>query len=143
MHTYIHTYADAYIYIYIYIYTHTQVNNAFLDAIEELIAQLQSIMGGTRDDAPCACLVPGPIKKPERALQKLVRLYNRNPACLTDLVRCTVVAAGLKEAMGFLRLLGSRSVIGTSNACMEDVLGQVGGVEDLAKTMRITQLKNR
>jgi hypothetical protein len=98
---------------------------------------------GEQEEAACARLIPGPIKKPERALQKLVRLYNRNPACLTDLVRCTVVVAGLREAAGFLELLGSKSVIGISETSVEDILGRDGSVHDSPRIMRITQLKNR
>jgi hypothetical protein len=29
----------------------------------------------------------GPIKKPQRAIEKIVRSYRRDAACLTDLVR--------------------------------------------------------
>eukprot|EP00293_Proteomonas_sulcata_P012431 CAMPEP_0184300202 /NCGR_PEP_ID=MMETSP1049-20130417/10670_1 /TAXON_ID=77928 /ORGANISM="Proteomonas sulcata, Strain CCMP704" /LENGTH=362 /DNA_ID=CAMNT_0026610863 /DNA_START=37 /DNA_END=1125 /DNA_ORIENTATION=+ len=54
---------------------------------------------------------PGPVKTPERALQKVVRSYNRDPACLTDLVRCTIVVGSLKEALVCLRNIISKSEI--------------------------------
>mmetsp|Transcript_24498 Transcript_24498/g.48950 ORF Transcript_24498/g.48950 Transcript_24498/m.48950 type:complete len:163 (+) Transcript_24498:2-490(+) len=58
----------------------------------------------------------GPVKQPERALQKCVRLYQRDPACLTDLVRCTVVVAKLEQACSFMRLVKLRSVTGLEPA---------------------------
>jgi hypothetical protein len=36
--------------------------------------------------------VAGPVKQPRRTLEKLVRRYRRDVGCLTDLVRCTVIA---------------------------------------------------
>jgi len=34
----------------------------------------------------------GPVKLPERAMQKCVRSYRRDAGCLADLVRCTLIA---------------------------------------------------
>jgi hypothetical protein len=122
---------------YTCLHVHTQVNNPFLDSMEELITFLPR-KAGPRADILTAFLVRGPIKKPERALQKLVRLYNRNPACLTDLVRCTVVVADLDDAMAFLSLLEHRSVVGIGDVCSE-----YSDEKSEPKMMRITQLKNR
>ena len=118
-----------------------QINNSFLEYMQQLITSLQEAME-TGGDAPTTYIIPGPIKKPERALQKLVRLYDRNPACLTDIVRCTIVAAGIREAAGFLRMLMDRSVVGMSNAYADE--SERDGLEDdQTRTMRITQVKNR
>jgi hypothetical protein len=132
-------------YIHTRTYTHTQVNEAFLDSISELVMVLQR-SSDTYVDIPCAELVRGPIKKPDRAIQKIVRLYNRDPASLTDLVRCTVVVAGLREAAAFLALIEQRSVVGLANVVVEGFdrcrfVHEYDG--DTQKTMRITKLENR
>jgi hypothetical protein len=134
-HTYIHT----------YIHAHVQVNEAFLDSISELVMVLQR-SSDTYVDTPCAELVRGPIKKPDRAIQKIARTYDRDPASLTDLVRCTVVVAGLREAAAFLALIEQRSVVGLANVVVEgfDRCRFVHEYEgDTQKTMRITKLENR
>jgi hypothetical protein len=98
------------------------------------------------NDIPCAELVRGPIKRPVRALQKTVRQYNRDPAYLTDLVRCTVVVAGLQEAAAFLSMLEQRSVVGLGDVDVEG-LDRCRFVYEydveVRKTMRLTKLKNR
>jgi hypothetical protein len=43
------------------------------------------------------CLLRGPVKMPVRSMQKVVRSYRRDVGCLTDLVRCTIVARSPKQ----------------------------------------------
>ncbi|KAJ1467762.1 hypothetical protein T484DRAFT_2327623 [Baffinella frigidus] len=78
----------------------TTVNEPFLDLISALVAGTGSTDGpaGESDAAGAGmALKRGPVKKPARALQKLVRLYGRDVAMLTDLVRCTVLAEDLRQ----------------------------------------------
>ena len=42
--------------------------------------------------------IAGPVKQPMLTLQRLVRKYRCDVGCLTDLVRCTVVADSLEDA---------------------------------------------
>jgi hypothetical protein len=60
--------------------------------------------------------IAGPVKQPTRTLQKLVRRYRRDVGCLTDLVRCTVIADSLENVKDFLQLLYSMSVAGLDNS---------------------------
>jgi hypothetical protein len=117
----------------------------------ELVAQLQrrTAAKASGSSSSNAYLIRGPIKRPSRALQKLVRLYDRNPACLTDLVRCTTVVAGLHEAAEFLMLVAQKSVIGfdfddqlESSRLVSSLLSGAD-TDNSGKIMRITQLKNR
>lgn len=48
-----------------------------------------------------AKLTRGPIKKPDRSLQKVVRKYFRDARCLTDIVRCVI----LFESIGDLQIV--------------------------------------
>ena len=121
-----------------------QVNEAFLDSVAEMVMVLQR--SSEAYVVPCVELVRGRIKKPDRALQKLVRLYNRDPACLTDLVRCTVLVAGLHEAAAFLSVLEQRSVVGVADVNVEgfDRCSFVHEYDaEIRKIMRITKLRNR
>ncbi|KAJ1473643.1 hypothetical protein T484DRAFT_1835297, partial [Baffinella frigidus] len=65
------------------------VNEPFLDLIASLVSGIVRNIG--------LALLRGPVKRPARALQKLVRLYGRDVAMLTDLVRCTVIAEDLRQ----------------------------------------------
>jgi hypothetical protein len=67
-----------------------------------------------------------------RILQKLVRRYRRDVGCLTDLVRCTVIADSLENVKDFLQLLSSFSVVG---------LGEQ--LDTGHQIFRITALENR
>ena len=58
----------------------------YFDA-EELIARFQLWVAQW---SPVGDVIFASIKAPERAIQKTVRSYNREPALLTDLVRCSV-----------------------------------------------------
>jgi hypothetical protein len=134
IHTHTHTQIHTYIHTYINIYIHTcyqiQVNEPFLDTVSDIVQELNN-------GADNLQLIRGPIKKPERALQKLVRLYNRDAAALTDLVRCTVVVDGLHEAHMFLQQTRKRSVVGVVEQEHEDaqpnadVIKHVHGIKDV------------
>jgi hypothetical protein len=56
-------------------------------------------------------LVCGPVKKPERALQKCVRVFRRDAGCLTDLVRCTIVAQTIEQVYAIFSAIRSVSVV--------------------------------
>ena len=56
-------------------------------------------------------LVCGPVKKPERALQKCVRVFRRDVGCLTDLVRCTIVAQTIQQVYAIFSSIRSVSVV--------------------------------
>jgi hypothetical protein len=117
-------------------YTHTQnnqINEPFLDTISEMMRTLSAQTSGKIQ------MIRGPIKKPDRALQKLVRMYNRDVACLTDLVRCTIVVAGLEEAETVLARLLEKSVVGVYEHTEDSWLHDFGP----GKTMCITKLSNR
>ena len=81
--------------------------------------------------------IAGPVKQPMRTLQKLVRRYKRDVGCLTDLVRCTVVADSLENVEDFLQLLYSMSVVGLDSSLEEEQL--YSGDE----IFMITALENR
>ena len=54
--------------------------------------------------------IPGPVKNPARAMQKCVRQYAREVRCLTDLVRCTVIAKDVEGALRFYQEVKRRCV---------------------------------
>jgi hypothetical protein len=129
------------------------VNEPFLDSISEIV---QHMHHNTRKIQ----LIRGSIKKPDRALQKLVRVYNRDPGSLTDIVRCTVIVGSLQDAAEFMTHVEARSHVGVRDSvhvweheyeprlCDTDwtfdrghVCGEGGRV--VKKTMCITKLHNR
>jgi len=81
--------------------------------------------------------IAGPVKQPMRTLQKLVRRYKRDVGCLTDLVRCTVVADSLENVEDFLQLLYSMSVVGLDSSLEEEQLNSGDEI------FMITALENR
>jgi hypothetical protein len=91
--------------------------------------------------------VSGPVKQPMRTLEKLVRTYRRDVACLTDLVRCTVIADSLGNVGDFIQLLYSMSVVGLDAPFEEEGKRsrlRVGGQLDSGdEIFRITALENR
>ena len=58
--------------------------------------------------------VSGPIKRPQRAIEKIVRRYHRQPRYLTDIVRCRVYVEDLESIVQFVQNLRSNS---TLNIC--------------------------
>jgi hypothetical protein len=81
--------------------------------------------------------IAGPVKQPMRTLQKLVRRYKRDVGCLTDLVRCTVVADSLEDAKDCVQLLYSMSVVGLDTSFGEEQLNTGDEI------FMITALENR
>jgi len=103
------------------------VNEPFLDLMASLVASPNAADGkgwgvararsggwtvGGGSARPALALKRGPVKKPDRALQKLVRVYGRDVAMLTDLVRCTVLAEDLRQVEALMATLEARSVVG-------------------------------
>uniref|UniRef100_A0A7S0EMU0 Uncharacterized protein n=1 Tax=Hanusia phi TaxID=3032 RepID=A0A7S0EMU0_9CRYP len=94
----------------------------------------------------------GNVKSCGRAMQKTVRSYNRDPSCLTDLVRCTIVVQSMDEVLAWVTSLCDQSVVGfevnawegpgSSRVSSEDIeAGGDGLREDIY--MSITSIKNR
>ena len=93
--------------------------------------------------------VVGPVKQPMRILQKLVRKYRRDVGCLTDLVRCTVIADSQKNVKDYVELIYSMSVVGLDTSFEGKEEGK-GSIERLGEQLdtgdrifRITALENR
>lgn len=95
------------------------INDVFQDYFQNLINSLNSRsreVGGSakseeeerRGDVVLVC---GPVKKPERALQKCVRVFRRDVGCLTDLVRCTIVAQTIQQVYAIFSSIRSVSVV--------------------------------
>jgi hypothetical protein len=87
------------------------INESFLDLVSEI-----GFNGCSVNRSAGLEFVAGPVKQPTRTLQKLVRRYRRDVGCLTDLVRCTVIADSLENVKDFLQLLYSMSVAGLDNS---------------------------
>ncbi|EKX42368.1 hypothetical protein GUITHDRAFT_111645 [Guillardia theta CCMP2712] len=94
----------------------------------------------------------GNVKSCSRAMQKTVRSYQRDPSCLTDLVRCTVVVQSIDEVLAWVTFLREQSVVGfevngrdkpgSSRVTSEDIeAGRDAMRGDIF--MSITSIKNR
>ncbi|KAJ1495814.1 hypothetical protein T484DRAFT_3099726 [Baffinella frigidus] len=112
------------------------INEPFLDLMASLLAGVKAVDGeemrfcsGSEEWIGEAlalrglALKRGPIKKPDRALQKLVRVYGRDVAMLTDLVRCTVVAEDLKQVEQLMSTVDARSLVGLAPLVEEEAQG--------------------
>ena len=84
-----------------------------------------------------------------RILQKLVRKYRRDVGCLTDLVRCAVIADSLENVKAYVELIYSMSVVGLDNP-FEGKEERKGSRQRLGEQLdtgdrifRITGLENR
>jgi hypothetical protein len=155
----------------------SSLNSAVHDFLWDLISPLQeaatehgrkgSIVGSlshrTSNFERFPCLLFGPIKKPDRAIQKCVRSYRRDVGCLTDLVRCTIVVETTEQLLRVFKMFRDKSIIGIESVERSYLLG-VDVEEDDANTrqslsslqsdndsgdlqediyFRITQVKNR
>jgi len=109
------------------------VNEAFQDLISEI-----SFNGCSVNRRAGLEFLTGPVKQPMRILEKLVRKYRRDVGCLTDLVRCTVVADSLVEVMDFFLLIESMSVVGLAENTRQDPFDKLG-----EQIFRITSVVNR
>jgi hypothetical protein len=116
------------------------INEKFLDLVSEM-----GVSGYSVNRNPGLEFVAGPVKQPMRTLQKVVRRYRRDVGCLTDLVRCTVIADSLENVKDFLQLLYSRSMVGLDTSeegkGLRQRLGQQLDTDD--EIFRITALENR
>ena len=95
-------------------------------------------------------VVRAPVKKRERAMQKCVRCYARDPRCLTDLVRCRVVAQDFSQIAAVLGMFRRISCLGVCTHRAREGRGGTGaggegeGDEKQDRPLfRITQCKNR
>ena len=72
--------------------------------------QIKSIMSrcGTRSKFD---FEPGPIKRPQRAIEKIVRRYHRQPRYLTDIVRCRVYVEDIQSIDQFVQDLRSDGML--------------------------------
>ena len=56
-------------------------------------------------------LCRGPVKRPDRAFQKVVRKYHRDARCLTDLVRCCILLESIEDVRRALSQILEISVV--------------------------------
>jgi len=63
------------------------LNDHFLSMLDELMSNKTSSQG----------LIRGPVKRPDRALQKARRRYFMDQRCLTDLVRCCILSPDIHD----------------------------------------------
>jgi hypothetical protein len=123
-----------------------QINEAFLELVCEI-----SFNGCAVNHNTGLEFVAGPVKQSTRTLQKLVRRYRRDVGCLTDLVRCSVIADDLENVENFLRLLCSRCLVGLGDSFEETgedsrqrLSQRLWEQEDTGdEVFRITALENR
>ncbi|MGB1597302.1 MAG: hypothetical protein ACPIOQ_31390, partial [Promethearchaeia archaeon] len=66
-------------------------------------------------------MIRGPVKRPDRALQKAHRKYFMDPRCLTDLVRGCVLLGSLEDVDHCLEVILGMSVIGSLGTRWEEV----------------------
>jgi hypothetical protein len=114
------------------------------DPMHELWARL---VGPLQSDGQPR-VVRAPVKKRERAMQKCVRCYARDPRCLTDLVRCSVVAQDFSQMTAVLGMFRRISCLGVCTHRARKGRGgtDAGGEGDEKQgrpLFRITQCKNR
>ena len=84
-------------------------------------------------------LCRGPVKRPDRALQKVVRRSYRDHRCLTDLVRCCILLESIADVEMALNAIFSASTIHPGLADTKK------GKDDLGqkKWFRICKMKDR
>jgi len=105
-----------------------------------MIAMLQSISSTSHStsfkgsQAADLHLIRGPVKQPFRCLEKVVRVYRRDVSCVTDIVRCTIVANKVQHLLRLMQKLQHISIVGVETEPTP---------EDREKLFRIVQLKNR
>ena len=95
------------------------INDVFQDYFQNLVNSLNarrrevgtSAKSEEEERRSDMVLVCGPVKKPERALQKCVRVFRRDAGCLTDLVRCTIVAQTIQQVYAIFSTIRSVSVV--------------------------------
>ena len=98
----------------------------------------------------------GPFKHPDRAMQKVVRSYERDAASLTDLTRCSAIFNKMAHLRAFMQLLESMSFVGIEDmdalqtALLPQQAQAQAGADDErreqvgdSRIFRITRVKNR
>ena len=79
--------------------------------------------------------ISAPIKTVKRAIEKCVRCYQRDATCLTDLVRCAIIAQDFEQLISVWDVFRRRMVVGVA-----PVTRGSGGSDAV---FRVTQVKNR
>ena len=99
-------------------------------------------------------LMKGPLKKPERAMEKCVRSYGRDAKQLTDLVRFSIIAKNFEQLINVFCTFCDVSVIGPDSkppsSCPPSGAAQLGRASATTHTsatgavwFRMTGVKNR
>jgi len=93
--------------------------------------------------------VPGPVKHAGRIIEKVIRVYGRDAAALTDLVRCTVIFPTLRGVLDFFLAVRGRSDAGGGAGMVRirrvknrlstsfDAFAESGGYRDLALLVEV------
>lgn len=76
------------------------LNDHFLSMLDDLISNKTSSQG----------LIRGPVKRPDRALQKARRRYFMDQRCLTDLVRCCILSPDIHDVDRCLEVIYARQM---------------------------------
>jgi len=84
-------------------------------------------------------LCRGPVKRPDRALQKVVRRFYRDPRCLTDIVRCCILLESIADVRKALDALFKASTIHWGHTGTEKEKSDLGH----EKWFRICKVKDR
>jgi len=87
------------------------LNDHFLSMIDGVVSSAANSRG----------MIRGPLKRPDRALQKSMRKYFMDPRCLTDLVRGCVLLASIEDLDHCLEVILDLSVIGSLGTKWEEV----------------------
>ena len=101
----------------------SSLNSAVQDYIADLLIPLQSSSSSTSEFQRFPHLVNGPVKRPDRAIQKCVRSYRRDVGCLTDLVRCTIVVETADQLLDVFKMFLRMSVVGNATVERSHLLG--------------------
>ena len=89
-------------------------------------------------------VIRGPVKKPERAIEKVVRSYRRDSGCLTDLVRCTCTADSCEQLLNVTKAIFDNCEVGTT---VTEDHSESGALENdpqssQSKKFRLVKIKN-
>ena len=113
-----------------------------LDSVLERAATQDGMRSsGFSGDRSSFLLRQAPIKRPFRALEKIVRKYYADPCCLTDLVRCTVLLDSISEIQICLDAILSNSRTSIPQETNQDALESMIE-EESVKTFVLTSIKD-
>jgi len=93
------------------------VNDKFFEFLQSEIIPLSKAL----------VMCQGPVKRPDRALQKVVRRFHRDPRCLTDIVRCIILLDSIEGVWQVLEEILVKSVVA---GAVETKSAAKGGHED-------------